>query len=202
MNFLKNLFTVATLLVALTFSAVANNFSVDTKSSKLNWTGEKVTGKHWGTVNIKNGSVSLNGEKMTGSFEIDMTSIVADDLKKDKATHDKLVGHLKSDDFFSVDKNPTAKFTLKKADKYNPKKGENFNYMVTGDLTIKGITNEIRFPAKIDIKGKDMTAKASFTIDRSKWDVRFGSGSFFDNLGDKMIYDDIKFDLNLKGKSN
>lgn len=202
MRNINNLMTVLAVFIALTLSASANNFSVDAKASKLNWTGEKVTGKHWGTVNIKNGSVSLNGEKMTGSFDIDMTSIVADDLKKDKATHDKLVGHLKSDDFFSVDKNPTAKFKLKKADKYNPKKGENFNYMVTGDLTIKGITNEIRFPAKIDIKGKNMTAKASFTIDRSKWDVRFGSGSFFDNLGDKMIYDDIKFDLNLKGTAN
>lgn len=202
MRNINNLMTVLAVFIALTLSAAANNFSVDAKASKLNWTGEKVTGKHWGTVNIKNGSVSLKGEKMSGSFEIDMTSIVSEDLKKDKATHDKLVGHLKSDDFFSVDKNPTAKFTLKKADKYNPKKGENYNYMVTGDLTIKGITNEIRFPAKIDIKGKDMTANASFTIDRSKWDVRFGSGSFFDNLGDKMIYDDIKFDLNLKGKSN
>jgi len=202
MNFLKNLLTVAAIFAAFTFSAVAMNFSVDSKSSKLNWTGEKITGKHWGTVNIKNGTVNLDNNKMSGFFEIDMTSIVAEDLKSDKATHDKLVGHLKSDDFFSVDKNPTAKFTLKKADKYNPKKGENYNYMITGDLTIKGITHEIRFPANIEIKDKNMTANASFTIDRSKWDVRFRSGSFFDNLGDNLIYDDIKFDLTLKGKSN
>jgi len=202
MNSLKNLLTVVAIFAAFTFSAVAMNFSVDAKSSKLNWTGEKITGKHWGTVNIKNGTVNLDNNKMSGSFEIDMTSILAEDLKGDKATHDKLVGHLKSDDFFSVDKNPTAKFTLKKADKYNPKKGESFNYMITGDLTIKGITNEIRFPANIDIKDKNMTANASFTIDRTKWNVRYGSGSFFDNLGDKAIYDDIKFDLTLKGKSN
>jgi len=202
MNFLKNLLTVVAIFAAFTFSAVAMNFSVDAKSSKLNWTGEKITGKHWGTVNIKNGTVNLDNNKMSGFFEIDMTSIVAEDLKSDKATHDKLVGHLKSDDFFSVDKNPTAKFTLKKADKYNPKKGENYNYMITGDLTIKGITHEIRFPANIEIKDKNMTANASFTIDRSKWNVRFRSGSFFDNLGDNLIYDDIKFDLTLKGKSN
>jgi len=202
MSNIKNTLTVLALFVALTLSAAANSFTIDTKSSKLNWTGEKITGKHWGTVNIKNGSVSLNGEKMSGVFEIDMTSIVSEDLKNDKSTHDKLVGHLKSDDFFSVDKHPTAKFTLKKADKYNPKKGENYNYMVTGDLTIKGITHEIRFPAKIDFNGNNMTANASFTIDRSKWDVRFRSGSFFENLGDNLIYDDIKFDLTLKGKSN
>ncbi len=176
MNYLKNLLAVVAIFAAFTFSALAMNFSVDAKSSKLNWTGEKITGKHWGTVNIKNGAVNSDNNKMSGSFEIDMTSIVSEDLKGDKATHDKLIGHLKSDDFFSVDKNPTAKFTLKKADKYNPKKGENYNYMITGDLTIKGITHEIRFPANINIKDKNMTANASFTIDRTKWNVRYGSG--------------------------
>jgi len=183
------------------FNIYAQNYETDTQKSILKWTGEKILGKHWGTVKIKNGTISNNNNKMTGSFEIDMTTIVADDLKKDKSTHDKLVGHLKSDDFFSVDKFSTSTFIIKKMDKYNPKKGENYNYMITGDLTIKGITHEIRFPAKIDINNNELKAKAEFTIDRTKWNIRYGSGTFFDNLGDKAIYDDIKFELNLIAKA-
>lgn len=202
MFLLKNILGLAIAAVIFSTTVFAQNYKIETGASVLKWTGEKILGKHWGTVKIKSGTVNMANNKMNGEFVIDMTSIVSDDLKDDKATHDKLVGHLKSDDFFSVAKHNNATFKLKKADPYNPKKGENYNYMVTGDLTIKGITHEIRFPANIDIKDGNMTALAEFTIDRSKWDVRFGSGSFFDNLGDKAIYDDIKFELTLKGKAN
>lgn len=202
MENLKSLFALLAVLLVFTLSANATNYSIDTKSSKLKWKGEKVVGKHFGTVEIKNGSVTLDNNKMTGNFDIDMTSIVSEDLKDNKDSHGKLVGHLKSDDFFSVDKHPTAKFTLKKADKYSPEKGQDYNYMVTGDLTIKGITNEVRFPAKINMSGNNFNAYASFTIDRTKWNVKYKSGSIFDGLGDAAIYDDIKFELHLNGKSN
>ena len=108
-----------------------------------------------------------------------------------------MVNHLKSDDFFSVEKNPVATFTITKIAPYSAKKDEAATHYVTGNLTIKGITHEISFPAEITFSDDLMTAKAAFAIDRTKWNVRFRSGSFFENLGDKMIYDDIKFDLTL-----
>ncbi len=202
MKSIKNLFTVITVILSINIIGLGADYSIETQSSSLKWKGEKVVGKHYGTVKIKNGKLNVNDTKLTGSFVIDMTSIVSEDLKNDQDSHNKLVGHLKSDDFFSVDKNPTATFILKKADKYSPEKGQNFNYMVTGDLTIKGITNEIKFPAKIDFKDKNFIANASFTIDRTKWNVKYKSGSIFDGLGDAAIYDDIKFDLQLKGNMN
>lgn len=192
------------LLIAAAFTLFAANVSaqnyvVDAKASNLKWLGEKVLGKHWGTVDIKDGMMTKSGNNFTGNFTIDMTTIKSDDLK-DAETNAKLVGHLKSDDFFSVDKHKNSTFKLKNIKEYKAKKNEKGNYWVTGDLTIKGITNEIGFPAEIKFDSNGFKADASFTINRAKWDVRFGSGSFFDNLGDKTIYDDIKFDLLLVGK--
>jgi len=202
MFYTKRFITAITVFAFVSVSLMSQNYQVDNANSQVKWTGEKILGKHYGTINIKVGSLMMKNNKMTGVFDIDMNTIVSEDLKGDKASFDKLIGHLKSDDFFSVAKNPTATFNLRKADKYNPRKGENFNYMLTGDLTIKGITNEIRFPAKIELNDKNLIANADFTIDRTKWNVRYGSGSFFDNLGDKAIYDDIKFELLIKAKAN
>ena len=106
--------------------------------------------------------------------------------------NDKLVGHLKSDDFFGVETHPTATFVLKSAEK---KSGN--EYTVKGDLTIKGITKSIEFPATVKVSGNTLEASAEVVIDRSKFDVKYGSGSFFDGLGDKMIYDDFTLDISL-----
>ncbi len=176
----------------------AQDYTVDASSSSLKWAGEKVLGKHNGSVNIKDGSMTKTGKNFEGIFTIDMTSIKNEDLK-DADNNAKLIGHLKSDDFFSVAKHNTATFKLKKIKDYTPKKGEKGKHWVTGDLTIKGNTNEIAFPAEITFSDKGFKALAKFSIDRSKWDIRYGSGSFFDNLGDKTIYDEIKFDLSLVG---
>jgi polyisoprenoid-binding protein YceI len=109
----------------------------------------------------------------------------------------KLTNHLKSDDFFSVEKNPKAVFKITKAAPIaHAKTGEN-NYTITGDLTIKGITNSLTFPAKVNISGSQADATAKFDIDRTKYDVKFRSGKFFENLGDKMIYDNFTIDLKL-----
>ena len=133
-------------VIALSLSAFKGNpaakkAAVDTQNSKLEWVAEKVTGKHWGTVNIKEGSFELtDGQVSGGTFTIDMTSIKVTDIE-DKETNGKLVGHLKSPDFFSVAENPTSKFVIKKV---KEKAGDNGNnYEVTGDLTIKGITKRI-----------------------------------------------------------
>src|SRR5690606_35721546 len=105
---------------------------------------------------------------------------------------DKLVNHLKSDDFFGVEKYPTAKFEITKVVSQG-----NDQYLVTGNLTIKATTKEIEFPATIKAEGEALTASAQITVDRSEYDIRYGSSSFFDNLGDKVIYDDFNLDVTL-----
>lgn len=193
MKTLKLTFVMILATISLSLSAQTAH-KVNTAKSNLEWVGKKVTGQHNGDVKLKSGSLTVSGDKITaGEFTIDMTSIRVLDL--DGEMNGKLLGHLKSDDFFSVEKNNTATFVLKSA---TPKKGENgANYVITGDLTIKGITNSISFPAKVVLSGSGFVANADFTIDRTKWDVRYGSGSFFEGLGDKTIYDDIEFTLYL-----
>lgn len=186
-------------LIALVFgwlnpsnpSAVSTK-TVDTKASTIVWTGHKVTGKHYGKVKIKNGELTLkDGMISTGTFSIDMTSISCDDLTGE--TNGKLVGHLKSDDFFGVEKYPTATLKINRAVPTD----SNGSYRISADLTIKGKTTPIRFNAKHIKEGGMDKAMAKITIDRTDYDVRYGSGSFFDNLGDKTIYDEFDLDVTL-----
>ncbi|MFL1012832.1 YceI family protein [Flavisericum labens] len=156
---------------------------VKIEESKLVWKGYKVTGSHEGTIEIKSGTLAFEDEKLVGGeFVIDMTTINSTDLEGEYKG--KLDGHLKSDDFFGVENHPTAKLVFKKV----VSSGKNA-YDVTGDLTIKGKTNPVDFT--ISIYGSKATA--SLKVDRSKYDVRYGSTSFFDGLKDKAIYDE--FDL-------
>ena len=174
------------------FASVANgdkeNFSVNTDESKVYWNGKKVTGEHTGYVLIKSGEVHVSNESVTSAdIKLDMNSIEVTDLKGE--WKDKLVGHLKSDDFFSAEKYPVAQFSITSFE----------NDKVVGDLTIKGITHEISFPAQVNIEGKTLSAKGTASIDRTKWDIRYGSGKFFSDLGDNMIND--KFDINFELKA-
>ncbi len=156
---------------------------VKTAESTVTWKGYKVTGSHYGTINLKEGALMFDGDQLTGGeFVVDMTTLISTDLAGE--SKGKLEGHLKSDDFFGVESNPTSKlvFTSVKAT------GKN-SYKVTGDLTIKGKTNPVTF----DVSVYGNKATATMKVDRSKYDVKYGSGSFFDNLGDKTIYDE--FDL-------
>jgi polyisoprenoid-binding protein YceI len=198
---MKNI-TIAIATILLNIAAFANNsegdpktMKIDSKKSKVQWIAEKVTGTHDGHVTIKEGSLTISNNEITGGEVIlDMTTITVDDIK-DESTNAKLKGHLLSDDFFSVAKNPASTFKLKK---FSPLKSpDGNNYTVTGTLTIKGISNDISFPAKIDITGNLVTASADVTFDRTKWDIRYNSGSFFDGLGDYMIYDDVKIKFNI-----
>lgn len=182
---IKNLAIIA--LVAFTTFAFTTKAGekkdIKLDKSKVVWKGYKVTGSHEGTIAIKSGSLTFDNSKLTGGeFVIDMTTINTTDLQG--GGKDKLDGHLKSDDFFGVEKYPTAKLLFKKV----TASGKNA-YNVTGDLTIKGKTNPITFT--ISIYGNKATA--SLKVDRTKYDVRYGSTSFFDNLQDKAIYDE--FDL-------
>ncbi|MBB5285925.1 polyisoprenoid-binding protein YceI [Rhabdobacter roseus] len=174
--------------------AKAITFKVDPAKSTLKWNGKKVTGEHYGTINLKEGSFTLDGAKLIGgSFVADMTSLTVQDVT-DKDMNGKLAGHLKSDDFFSVESHPTAKFVVTKA---TPKSAG--QYDVTGDLTIKGITKPATFPVTVKTTANGAEATGTIVVDRSKYDMKFRSKSFFDanTLGDKLIYDDFTIDVKL-----
>ena len=189
-NSIKSLTTLV-LVAFMTFSFTtleSDKKEIKTENSKVVWKGYKVTGSHVGTITIKSGHLNFNGDKLIGgSFEIDMTSITVTDLEGEYKG--QLEGHLKSDDFFGVEKYPTASLSFTKL----KSKGKN-SYKITGDITIKGKTESITF----DISVYGNKANASLKIDRTKFDVRYGSTSFFDNLKDKAIYDEFDLAVDLE----
>ncbi|MFZ4589901.1 MAG: YceI family protein [Ignavibacteria bacterium] len=169
--------------------------TVSVTDSKVNWLGKKVTGQHNGTIKVANGEILVDNGKVTGGkVEIDMKTIVNED-QKDEESIKKLVGHLSSPDFFDVAKFPTSKIEITKVEALNDATKPNVNSTVTGNLTMKDVTKSITFPAEIKIENGALTVKADFDIDRTDWNIKYGSGKFFDNLGDKVIND--KFNLNL-----
>jgi len=191
----KAILSVVAIFALFASSTFAAEFKVDAKASQLKWTGEKVTGSHWGYVNIKSGVVNVDDNKIkNGNFDIDMTTISVKDLDPGEY-NDKLVGHLRSDDFFSVEANPVSAFKIKWV-----KDNGNNTAKITGDLTIKGITKQLTFDAKYTLTGDKMVAEATIPVDRTKYDIKYGSGSFFDSLGDKTIYDEFILDLKLVAK--
>jgi polyisoprenoid-binding protein YceI len=161
--------------------------NADTGKTKLEWLGEKVTGKHEGAINIQSGWLSWKDNKIqSGEFLIDMKSITSNE------NLDKLVGHLKSDDFFGVEKFPVAKLVITESSSF-----EKGTATVKGNLTIKGVTNPVEFKAAYQKKDDGNWFFANIVVDRTKYNVRYGSGSFFDNLGDKTIYDEFKLKVSL-----
>lgn len=186
MKTIKLLFASVAILVATpTFS---QNFSANISKSTIKWEAKKIGGAHDGHVKLKEGSFTVKNNQITsGNFVIDMNSITNDDIESDEY-RGKLIGHLKSDDFFGVEKYPTAKLVVAKSGKF-----KNNVTTVTGDLTIKGKTLPIEF--EVTKSGKTYTTK--LTIDRAKYDIRYGSKSFFDNLGDKVIYDEFTLEISL-----
>jgi len=166
--------------------------AVDTKNSTVVWGAKKVTGTHAGNVPISSGSLILDGDKLKGgTFVLDMKNLTVTDVK-DADMNGKLTGHLKNADFFAVDAHPQAKFVISTV---TPKGAG--AYDVTGKLTIKGITSDISFPATVKSEGKKVVADAKITVDRTKYDIKFRSSNFFENLGDKAIHNDFTLDVNL-----
>jgi polyisoprenoid-binding protein YceI len=185
----KSLLSLA-LVTVFGFSATASTpidgekKEIKVSESTVTWKGYKVTGAHNGSISLKSGHLEMNGKKLTGGeFVVDMTTITVNDLEAGQGK-EKLEGHLQSADFFGVESNPTSKLVFTSVKPMN----EN-SYTVTGDLTIKGITK----PVTLVVSMFENKATATVKIDRTKFDIKYGSGSFFDNLGDKAIYDD--FDL-------
>ena len=173
-------------------TAKDNSYTVDTQQSKLVWNAKKVTGAHNGFAPIKNGTLLLDGTKLKGgNFEINLKDLTVTDLK-DPEYNAKLTGHLKGDDFFSVEKHPVAKLDITSVSPSGVNK-----YNVKGKLTIKGITNEVSFPADVTTTGKTLTANAKIAIDRTKYGIKYNSKSFFSTIGDKAIDDTFNLDVSL-----
>jgi polyisoprenoid-binding protein YceI len=186
---MKNLKSIALALVVFaTISVSAQTKKIDASKSTIEWVGKKVTGQHNGTVNFKDGAIVLKKNKLAGgTFTVDMTSLTATDLSGEY--QGKLNGHLKADDFFGTDKFPTATLVFKKIGT----KSANV-YTVTADLTIKGITKPVTF----DMTVNGNTAITAFNIDRTKYDIKYKSSNYFENLGDKAIYDEFELKVALK----
>lgn len=161
---------------------------IKTNESLVNWKGKKMTGSHQGTIQPKGGFLSFeDNEVVGGEFVMDMKTIKSTDLSGENK--EKLEGHLKSEDFFGVDNYPNAKLVFKTV-----AKKDDGSYGVVADLTIKEHTN----PETFDLEVDQNAASAQITIDRSKYHVKYGSGSFFQNLGDTTIYDNFELDINVK----
>jgi polyisoprenoid-binding protein YceI len=188
----KLILSIAIILISGLFVNAQTKFKADLKNSKITWLGKKITGEHTGTIDLSSGEFTINNDMITkANFQIDMTSLKNTDMT-DEEYRTKLEGHLKSDDFFGVDKFPKASFVMDKATKIM--KGTTF---VNGKITIKGVTQPITIKAVITDTPEGKRIYANITIDRTKFNLKYGSGSFFDNLGDKTIYDDFNVTLNL-----
>ncbi len=181
-------------LLSLSMSVHAANLNLSSDNSKLEWEGKKVSGAHQGLVTLKSGKIEVGAEnELTGGeIVVDLTSITVTDLQGEWA--DKLVGHLKSDDFFSVDKHPTAVFKIESV-----KKVKGNTYKVSGPLTIKGKSEKQSFDVTVKAGDDKVTVTGDIKVDRTAYGVKYGSGKFFDpkTLGDKMIDDKFSIKLNL-----
>jgi polyisoprenoid-binding protein YceI len=165
-------------------------FKVDTKLSKLEWFGSKKSGNHNGTIEFSGGEIHDNHGNLTGSVEVDMNTIKNTDIS-DETYRGKLEGHLKSADFFDAAKYPKSVFVITSATPLSNPTTAGATHMVKGNLTIKDKTNEISFEAMIkDELGKKICT-GSAVIDRSKYDIRYGSKTFFADIGEKVIYDEF-----------
>ena len=180
--------------------AEASQFEVDTAVSVIEWQGAKPTGNHTGTIKVSEGSFMANDSIIeSGTFVIDMNSIMVTDLegdeKKNLEAHLKGTVEGKEGDFFNVNQYPEATFEVTGISE------EEGQSMLQGNLTIKEETKNISFPVNINQDGETIEITSEdFTIDRTKWNVNYGSKSVFDGLGDNFINDDIQLKINLKAK--
>ena len=174
-------------------------YKVDIDRSVMNWNGYYVFNfsEHNGTIRLSGGELTADGERIvTGYFDIDMKSIKDLDMPADDGAKD-LESHLMSDDFFSVDEFPTARFEITKTEKIKEPAVGGPNFDVTGELTIKGVKNSLTFPAFINTKDNGVEAKAKFKFDRTKWNIKYNSGKFFSDIGDGAISDAIGLEIHL-----
>ena len=177
------------ILFLFSCSLIFGQQKVDVSASNIKWTGSQISGKsHFGSLKFKTGNITIkNNVVESGVFVVDMTSLSVDDLEgRGKKS---LEGHLNSDDFFSVESFPTSSLAISSGKQSGPS-----SFDVSGTLTIKGVSQRVSFSLNLE---ENNSASAKLTFDRSKFNVRYGSGSFFENLGDKLILDNIDLEIYL-----
>lgn len=181
---------IASMFFMTAFNPIKDDiYTVDVERSTIEWSAKKVGGGHTGTVKIADGNLIYTGKALkSGSFQMNMSSITSDNAR--------VTNHLKSDDFFSTEKNPMSKFEITKvtsagADRVN----------ITGNLSIKGFTHPVTFPATVKQQKDVLVAVASgIRVDRTKYDIKFRSKTFFGDIGDKAIDDEFELSINLTAK--
>jgi polyisoprenoid-binding protein YceI len=174
------------------------SYTIDCEQSRVEWTGRNLTGSHTGTIKLLNGTIAVANDRAThGAFTIDMRSIEDADIA-DLSMRGLLISHLKSDDFFDVDHFPTAEFRLSAIRPIEGVTPGSPNSEVSGELTMKGVTRELTFPAVIGPAADGrIAAEAHFDIDRTKWNVLYGSGKFYEKLGKHLVHDNVTVGLKL-----
>ena len=181
--------TAITALALATITLQAQTVAIDVPRSTIKWEAKKVVGQHNGEISLKSGSLTLKNKNIVaGEFIVDMKTIKDSDLPAGE-WNDKLVGHLNSDDFFGTAKFPESKLEILSATPLDAKGSSE----IKGKLTIKNIEQPITFTANVN--GKNYNA--TLTIDRTKYDIKYGSGQFFEGLGDKMISDTFTLEISL-----
>lgn len=193
MRSLKNIFATAAIsLIGASTLFAADIYKADANSSEVKWNAAKVSGEHWGYVSVKDGYLEMDNGKLTGGkFNINMPTLTVEDIE-DPEWNGKLKGHLHSDDFFSTNKYKTASLDIT-----DVKQIKGNEYQINGDLTIKGIKKPVSFPATVTMEDGKVIGVGQMKVDRTDYDIKYNSGSFFEDLGDKMIYDEFDLDVRL-----
>ena len=189
----------------------ANALAINKDESTVTWLGTKPTGRHGGTIGISEGEVFLKDGTLSGAnFVLDMNSIATEDFQDNEEMYNKLVGHLKSPDFFDVENHPTAKFEMTSVKDYvagdeaeeseeSEFKLANPTHEITGNLTMRDTTLSITFPAIVHVMGESVHAESKFNIDRTNWGVSYGDESkVVDKTKDKFIYNTVNVGFNIK----
>ena len=189
--------TVIGMITLSAFTFKGDTYKVDTKASSMEWTGKKLTGEHNGTILLSSGEIEVTKDVVTGGkFEIDMTTIEDKDLQ-DPSWKSKLEGHLKSADWFDTQKFQKATFVITSVTPIKDAKDGGYTHTVKGNLTIKDKTNEISFDAVVKMADGKVACVGQATLDRSKYDIKYGSKTFFPEIGDKLIYDEFTVKFNV-----
>ena len=175
-------------------------YKLQPQLSTLGWEGKAVTHGHNGSMDFTDGELLVKGNALVGgTVTVNMKSLKALDIK-DAESQGKFVGHMTSDDFFGVEKFPTSTFKIVSVTPIKGAAKDADNATIAGDMTIKGITQRISFPAKVGVKDGVAAASGKVTIDRTKFGLKYGSKTFFDSIGDKAIYDTFDLTFNVIAK--
>jgi polyisoprenoid-binding protein YceI len=194
---MRTLSSLAVLLLLLPLSAQVK-LDVDQDRSTIGWHGSKVTGAHQGNIRVGGGSITVQDDRLLAAdVVVDMTSITCTDITNE-GSNKRLVDHLRSEDFFAVEEHPEAFFRSASIEPLSGSEATDANYKVNGILEIKGIRHPVSFDCFFTAEGQGYRALGTLVFDRTSYEIQYRSGSFFQELGDKMIHDEVRLDLDIR----